>query len=125
MGESKTSGIPKELILAVMMQESKGCVRVRTTRWDADNPGLLQSAGKASCNPALDGKSPITPCPPATIRAMIHDGTAGEGLRTTLRKELDYFVASGITDDSKWYKTARRYSKFRYINGIPHRLILY
>ena len=111
IAEAQASGIPEEFILAIMMQESKGCVRVQTTRWDADNPGLLQSAGKASCNPALDGSAPITPCPAATIRAMIHDGTAGEGLRTTLKKELDYFVASGVTDDSRWYKTARRYSR--------------
>ncbi|OAL47883.1 hypothetical protein IQ07DRAFT_601920 [Pyrenochaeta sp. DS3sAY3a] len=105
--ESSASGIPKEFILAIMVQESKGCVRVHTTHYDFDNPGLMQSAGKASCN--ADG-NPISPCPPSTIRAMIHDGTAGEGLRTTLKNSLDFFDPSGNGNDSKWYKTARRYN---------------
>ncbi|CAO2652830.1 Nn.00g022410.m01.CDS01 [Neocucurbitaria sp. VM-36] len=106
-GESETSGIPKELILAVMMQESMGCVRVHTSHHGSDNPGLLQSAGKASCNP--DGK-PISPCPANEIRTMIHEGTAGEGLKTTLKNSLDFFDPTGTANDSKWYKVARRYN---------------
>lgn len=90
-----------------MVQESKGCVRVHTTHYGFDNPGLMQSAGTASCNP--DG-NPISPCPSDTIRAMIHDGTAGEGLRTTLKNSLDFFDSAGTNDDSKWYKAARRYN---------------
>ncbi|KAH7379441.1 hypothetical protein BKA66DRAFT_571272 [Pyrenochaeta sp. MPI-SDFR-AT-0127] len=105
--EADASGIPGELILAVMVQESKGCVRVHTTNYGFDNPGLMQSAGQASCNP--DG-NPISPCPTDTIRAMIHDGTAGEGLRTTLKNSLDFFDSAGVSDDSKWYKAARRYN---------------
>ncbi|KAF1843391.1 uncharacterized protein K460DRAFT_315664, partial [Cucurbitaria berberidis CBS 394.84] len=105
--ESGTSGIPEELILAVMMQESRGCVRAPTTHYDFDNPGLMQSAGKASCN--TDGNL-ISPCPVNKIRAMIHDGTAGEGLRTTLKNSLTFFDPTGAADDSKWYKVARRYN---------------
>lgn len=39
--ESEASGVPKELILAVMMQESKGCVRAPTTQSDAHNRKCL------------------------------------------------------------------------------------
>jgi hypothetical protein len=111
--ESKKSGIPEELILAVIMQESKGCVRVITTRWSHDNPGLMQSAGQATCNP-FGANKPTTPCPVNTIHQMVHDGTAGEGLATTLRNSLDVFEA---TDDGKWYKTVRRYNAGPYTDA--------
>jgi hypothetical protein len=106
--ESQKSGVPKELILAVVMQESKGCVRAPTSMSDTHNPGLMQSAGRASCNP-LNGNA-IYPCPKSTIAAMIHDGTAGIGLRTTLKDSLDFFTNGGTTDDSKYYKAVRRYN---------------
>jgi hypothetical protein len=106
--ESQKSGVPKELILAVVMQESKGCVRAPTSTSDAHNPGLMQGAGTASCN--LLGGSPIYPCPKSTIAAMIHEGTAGVDLRTTLKESLDFFTNSGTTDDSKYYKAVRRYN---------------
>ena len=91
-----------------MMQESKGCVRAPTTRWSHDNPGLMQSAqGKGTCNP--DG-NPISPCSKDTIRLMIHDGTDGDGLETTLTQCV---ADAGTTDDSKWYKAARLYNAGR------------
>ncbi|KAF1926360.1 uncharacterized protein M421DRAFT_422704 [Didymella exigua CBS 183.55] len=106
--ESKSSGIPKEFILAIMMQESKGCVRAPTTRWSHDNPGLMQSAqGTGSCNP--DG-NPISPCSSTKIRQMIHDGTNGDGLETTLTQCV---ADAGTTDDSKWYKAARLFNAGR------------
>jgi hypothetical protein len=111
--ESKRSGIPAELVLAIIMQESKGCVRVITTRWSHDNPGLMQSAGQATCNP-LGSNIPIYPCPVDTIRQMIHDGTSGEGLATTLKNSLDAFDAK---DEGKWYKAARRYNAGPYTDA--------
>ncbi|KAF9694244.1 hypothetical protein EKO04_007773 [Ascochyta lentis] len=106
--ESSATGIPKEFILAIVMQESKGCVRAPTTRWSHDNPGLMQSAqGKGTCNP--DG-NPISPCSASTIRLMIHDGTNGDGLETTLKQCL---ADAGTSDDSKWYKAARLYNAGR------------
>lgn len=104
--ESETSGVPTELILAVMMQESKGCVRAPTSQSDAHNPGLMQGAGTASCHSLAQG--PVSPCPTSKIRDMIHEGTAGQGLRTSLKESLDAF--STTTDDSKYYKAARRYN---------------
>jgi hypothetical protein len=103
--ESEGSGVPREFILAVMMQESRGCVRAPTSESDAHNPGLMQGAGTASCHPL--GEGAISPCPTNTIHDMIHEGTSG-GLRTSLKESLDAF--SGITDDSKYYKAARRYN---------------
>ncbi|KAF3039805.1 hypothetical protein E8E11_001026 [Didymella keratinophila] len=108
IAESKSSGIPKEFILAIMMQESKGCVRAPTTVWSHANPGLMQSAqGTGSCNP--DGK-PVSPCSSSEIRQMIHDGTNGDGLETTLTQCV---ADAGTTDDSKWYKAARLYNAGR------------
>jgi hypothetical protein len=104
--ESGDSGVPKELILAVMMQESKGCVRAPTSESDAHNPGLMQGAGTASCHPF--GEDAVSPCPTTKIRDMIHEGTAGEGLRISLKESLDVF--STTMDDSKYYKAARRYN---------------
>lgn len=90
------------------MQESKGCVRAPTTRWSHDNPGLMQSAqGTGTCNP--DG-NPISPCSSTAIGQMIHDGTNGDGLETTLTQCV---ADSGATDDSKWYKAARMYNAGR------------
>jgi hypothetical protein len=100
--------VPTEYILAIVMQESKGCVRANTSLADAHNPGLMQGAGTASCHPLNGG--PIKPCPKEEIVAMIHDGTAGEGLRMSLNEALTNMTGSGITDDSKYYKAARRYN---------------
>jgi hypothetical protein len=104
--ESEVSGVPKEFILAIMMQESKGCVRAPTSKSDTHNPGLMQGAGTTTCHPL--GQSPISPCSANDIRAMIHEGTAGEGLRTSLKESLSAF--STTTDDSKYYIAARRYN---------------
>jgi hypothetical protein len=98
----------QEFILAIIMQESKGCVRAPTTVWSHANPGLMQSAqGTGSCNP--DG-NPVSPCSSSEIRQMIHDGTNGDGLETTLTQCV---ADAGTTDDSKWYKAARLYNAGR------------
>lgn len=48
---SAVSGIDARVILAVILQESTGCVRVITTAYSHDNPGLMQSFnGTGSCN---------------------------------------------------------------------------
>ena len=83
-------------------------MRAPTTRWSHDNPGLMQSAqGKGTCNP--DG-NPISPCKADIIRLMIHDGTDGDGLETTLTQCV---ADAGTTDDSKWYRAARLYNAGR------------
>ncbi|KAH9906341.1 hypothetical protein F4778DRAFT_643764 [Xylariomycetidae sp. FL2044] len=79
---ASSTGLDSRFILAVMMQESKGCVRVITTYNDVTNPGLMQSHnGAGSC-------AGVNPCPAATIRQMIQDGaggtSSGDGLKQTL-----------------------------------------
>ena len=64
-------------ILAMVMQESAGCVRVPTTSsWEGiSNPGLMQSfKGDATCN---NGGKMMQPCPTKMIRAMLLEGVKG------------------------------------------------
>ena len=76
------SGVDERFILAIMMQESNGCVRVPTTDNGVRNPGLMQSHnGQGTC----DGTNP---CPASEITQMITDGTegtpSGDGLKQTM-----------------------------------------
>lgn len=101
---SGESGVKPEFILAIVMQESKGCVRAPTTNYGFDNPGLMQSfQGTSSCNPNGVG---VVPCPYDQIKGMIADGSGlnGEvGLKWGLQQ-------SGATDVSQFYKAARIYN---------------
>jgi hypothetical protein len=100
---AETSQVDSRFLLAVMMQESKGCVRAPTTNYGVRNPGLFQDFnGEASCN---DGKV-VTPCPPATITKMIEEG-AGVGMEVGLSIGI---AATGVSDVSKYYKAARIYN---------------
>ncbi|KAG8411805.1 hypothetical protein J3459_016302 [Metarhizium acridum] len=101
---SGSTGVDKRFILAVMMQESKGCVRVPTTNNGVRNPGLMQSHnGPGSC-------AGVNPCPSGTIVQMIRDGVAGtssgDGLKQTLGK------AKGVVGSSNraYYAAARMYN---------------
>ncbi|KAF2243033.1 hypothetical protein BU26DRAFT_384014, partial [Trematosphaeria pertusa] len=101
---AKEASLPAEFLLAIVMQESKGCVRAPTTNYGYDNPGLMQSfQGKNSCNPSGSG---TVPCPSDTITGMIRDG-AGIGLEFGMQQA----VAQSKADDvSKFYKGARIYN---------------
>jgi len=101
---ASSSGIDQRFILAVVMQESKGCVRAPTTNYGVTNPGLMQSHdGTGSCN----NGAVHDPCPSDEITQMIKDGStgtaAGDGLEQTISQ-------SGATDVSKYYKGARIYN---------------
>ncbi|KAL6818093.1 hypothetical protein GGI42DRAFT_309346 [Trichoderma sp. SZMC 28013] len=102
---SDATGVDHRLILAVIMQESHGCVRVNTTDLGVRNPGVMQNHnGKASCN---DNKKLTTPCPSATIHEMIREGTAG----TTSGDGLAHCInLSGNGDVSDYYRAARIYN---------------
>lgn len=43
LAAATASGVDKRFILAIIMQESKGCVRVPTTNGGVVNPGLVSS----------------------------------------------------------------------------------
>lgn len=97
-------------VLAVVAQESWGCVRVQTTSLANPNPGLLQSfEGKGSCNHngAVD-----VPCSVNTINQMIVDGAAAPVDGVTLVSALNQATAAvpGIEPAQAFYRAARLYN---------------
>ncbi|KAL8780152.1 MAG: hypothetical protein Q9213_006607 [Squamulea squamosa] len=98
-------------ILAVILQESSGCVRVPTSFYSLRNPGLMQSHnGPATCN---EDASPIYPCPYERIEEMIREGTAGtfEGKGMGLVVALRNATVDGKVDDvGRYYRAARIYN---------------
>ena len=101
---ASSTGVDPRFILAIIMQESNGCVRAPTTNYGVRNPGLMQSHnGGGTCNDATVSN----PCPTSAITQMIQDGTAGtssgDGLKQCLTK-------SGASDASMYYKAARLYN---------------
>lgn len=96
-------------ILAVVMQESNGCVRVVTTAGGNSNPGLMQSfKGKGSCN---RGGQILSPCPNSVIHQMIVDGTAAPVDGVTLVKALNQAISLGVSDLAQgFYRAARLYN---------------
>jgi len=95
-------------ILAVMMQESKGCTRVPSTFNSVLNPGLMQShAGQGTCN--SNGAVTI-PCSYAMIKLMIRDGSAGTGVTDNFALEPLLQKAGGPGKASSYYKAARMYN---------------
>ncbi|KAJ5556714.1 hypothetical protein N7494_000629 [Penicillium frequentans] len=102
----QSSGVDARFILSIVMQESKGCVRVQTTDNGVINPGLMQShGGSGSCN--RDGNI-RNPCPENEIHQMIMDGvegtSTGPGLKQLIAQE------GGSTDAASFYKAARAYN---------------
>ena len=106
---AKTDLDPR-FILAVMIQESNGCVRVQTTSLANSNTGLLRSfKGKESCN---HNGSFDNPCPSATIDQMVADGVAAPVDGVTLVKALNQ-AAAELPDAGPaqvYYPAARYYN---------------
>lgn len=97
--------IDHRFILAIIMQESGGCVRAPTTNYGVRNPGLMQDHdGAGTCN----GHGQVQmPCPKKIIARMIRDGSAGtdagDGLAQCINK-------SDADDTAAFYKAARIYN---------------
>ncbi|CAD0050230.1 unnamed protein product [Aureobasidium pullulans] len=92
---SASSGVDARFILAIVMQESNGCVRVVTTSWSVQNPGLMQDhAGTGTCNSG-------------GIEQMIVDGTTGTTSGDGLVQCLSQAAASDV---SQYYRAARIYN---------------
>jgi hypothetical protein len=69
---AQSTGVDSRFILAIIMQESGGCVRAPTTNYGVTNPGLMQSHdGPGSCNSG----SLQNPCPEKEVNQMITDGS--------------------------------------------------
>lgn len=102
--------VDHRLILAVMLQESGGCVRVPTTNGGVINPGIMQSHDGPGTGWAKSSKGTVTvqnPCPAATITQMISDGTAGTATGDGLAQCLN---EAGTSDVSAYYRAARIYN---------------
>ncbi|TWU77418.1 hypothetical protein ED733_006495 [Metarhizium rileyi] len=96
----KASGVDERFILAVVLQESGGCVRAPTTSNGVINPGLMQSHnGAHTCYN-------VSPCPSATIAGMIQDGVTGTSSGHGYQNLLP-MAGSGV---SQYYKAARLYN---------------
>ena len=105
MAEAKATGVDERFILAIVMQESEGCVRVPTTNNGVRNPGLMQSHnGSGTC-------AGVDPCPASEITQMIKDGTAGtssgDGLKQTLSETAP---TTGTGTVRNYYAAARKYN---------------
>lgn len=100
-----SANIDPRFILAIVMQESNGCVRVITTNYGVENPGLMQSHnGAGSCN---RGGVVQTPCPESQITQMVQDGTMGTSSGDGL---VQCVAESGVSDVSRFYRGARIYN---------------
>ncbi|KAK5687731.1 hypothetical protein LTS10_001871 [Elasticomyces elasticus] len=106
---SQSSGIGPRFILAIVMQESFGCVRVWGTVGAVVNPGLMQShSGQGSCNTGI-GQAGTTsnPCNLDQVTLMIKDGVAGtesgDGLQQLHQKV-------GGDDAKSFYVASRMYN---------------
>ena len=100
---SGTSGVDARFILAIVMQESKGCVRIKTTvapDGSVKNPGLMQTFnGTGTC-------AGVTPCPQAEINQMITDGATGrQGLKDTLAAAPAKNSAQGFYQAARFYNS--------------------
>lgn len=102
---AKSAGVDKRFILTIIMQESKGCVRVPITNNGVRNPGLMQSHdGTGNC-------AGTNPCPKSTILQMIKDGVEGtkkgDGIKQTLKTAKDKTKDDGAR---AYYAAARLYN---------------
>jgi len=108
------TNVDPRFILAIMMQESKGCVRVQSTFGSQLNPGLMQShAGINSC-------AGIDPCPASTIYGMIQDGVGGTATGDGLAAIMNELQAGDATNELSfgndttqtqvYYRAARMYN---------------
>lgn len=103
--------VDHRFILAVIMQESGGCVRVKTTTsMDINgvrNPGLMQDHdGDGTCNSDITHEVQ-NPCPTATIMQMIREGSAGTSTGDGLAQCINLSGSSGAT---AFYDAARLYN---------------
>ncbi|KKO99572.1 polysaccharide deacetylase family protein [Trichoderma harzianum] len=105
---ASASGVDSRYILATVIQESKGCVRVPTTQGFFSNPGLMQDAdGSHTC--WISENNGVVPCPNDEIVGMIQDGTqgtvagGGDGLQQLL-------ASLSTTGAQQVYQAARLYN---------------
>lgn len=117
-----SSGVDHRFILAIMMQESGGCVRVWRTVNGNGNPGLMQDhEGLNDCNPMGQGDFShlVNPCPADKITGMVQEGVggtlSGAGLAEYLNNMVEHGQAAGVasivgSNAQVYYQAARNYN---------------
>jgi hypothetical protein len=107
---SMHSDVDRRFILAIVLQESGGCVRAPTTASPGDgirNAGLMQDHnGDATCNDATRGGLK-NPCPQDQIMQMVSEGVSGTKSGDGLKQALQQANAGNAR---KFYKAARIYN---------------
>ena len=102
------SQVDHRFVLAIMMQESKGCVRVPTTNNGVRNPGLMQDHdGPHSCS---EGGNVQNPCPADEINGMIQDGVGGTDAGDGLAAVVNQAEGMGRSGSQGFYTAARIYN---------------
>lgn len=101
------NNVDPRFALAIMMQESGGCVRVNTTSYSVTNPGLFQShEGTGTCNTNTQIQDP---CPSSEISQMVTDGVVGTASSSDYSLQGTLKTAA-CSDVSQYYKAARIYN---------------
>jgi hypothetical protein len=108
---SSVYDVDERFILAVVLQESGGCVRVWSTNNGVYNPGLMQSCnGKGTCNNGVSQNGDVqNPCPDSEIVQMIQDGVDGTD-GGSCAGLLQCIEQAGTTGVSEYYRAARIYN---------------
>lgn len=111
LSAANSTGLDARFILAILLQESGGCVRAPTTNYGVRNPGLMQDHdGAATCNSDVTG-AVSTPCPDAVIAKMVMESVAGtasgDGLVQCLARAEGKYAMQGAM---AYYGAARLYN---------------
>jgi hypothetical protein len=106
-----TTRVDHRFILAIIMQETKGCVRASTSvspDGTVRNPGLMQDhEGTHTCN--NEGKVQ-TPCPEEQILGMVTDGVAGTEKGNGLAGAITSENEPDVEFAQAYYRGARYYN---------------
>ncbi|CAG8974084.1 hypothetical protein HYALB_00011883 [Hymenoscyphus albidus] len=102
--------VDHRFILATIIQESGGCVRVPTTNNGVRNPGLMQCHnGDGTCHSDITGQVQF-PCPDGVITQMVREGTAGTRNGDGLAQVINQAVSTGGWGSRAFYIAARLYN---------------
>nr|POE48892.1 hypothetical protein CFP56_38989 [Quercus suber] len=133
---AQSSGVDHRFILAIILNESTGCVRVPTTSVAVSggtiyNPGLMQDHdGHFTCNTATNdeynqGLGVVSPCPQESITGMIMDGTVGTDAGDGLATLINDAQGAGATDAQIYYLAAQWYNRGAFNPAVGGELSTY
>ncbi|KAK4508541.1 hypothetical protein PRZ48_002280 [Zasmidium cellare] len=123
--------IDHRYILAEILTESSGCVRVPTTGGQSTgiwNPGLLQDYdGYYTCNcETYNGVSNqygetcgvVSPCPMDTIQNMVREGAVGTSNGYGLSSLINFAEGQGASDAQTFYVASEWYNQGAYTPNV-------